>query len=174
MLNNARNSNEKRIKLYVSICNECGTLIGTYTSYEEAYHKTLQYRVCPYCKRSYFEVFYDGRPYGFRIEEFEYMDPFEAISSLIQSYFVGKTKQHIFGYEDKGPKSREEYRYPSRRFEFKHYISTERATPAVCINVYDKDTGEIVHRHCFDNQYALLQIALEAIRGAKFLRDRSL
>lgn len=50
------------------------------------------------------------------------------------------------------------------------YNKTERASPAYAMNIYDKESMKLEKSYCFDNPYALLQIAKEAIKGLYWLK----
>jgi hypothetical protein len=41
----------------------------------------------------------------------------------------------------------------------------ERASPAYAMNIYGKESMRLEKSYCFDNPYAFLQIAEEAIKG---------
>jgi len=147
---------------------------GKFTSQEDAIVHMLSQGRCPNKDCNNVFTLINDKPHGFYIKEVEYRDRIQALIDIIENTVLDEmpNSQDIFCYEDRGPQSFR-YRYPTRKlkFEFRYLSRTNRASPAISIFVYDKDSRDLLAAYCFDSPYALLQLAYEALKGVKYLRD---
>jgi len=156
---------ESKYGLYA--CCDCSAIYGPYPNKSELLRNIVKIKKCSTCNVGFG---YDGKrkiPWNFKIivepTEEEYV--VELLDKISKN-----PKQFIFGYEDLGPKSLKEYQYPDKKFTFHYHEETERASPAIAINIFKKGSRDIEKSYCFADPYSLLQIAREALKGYNLLK----
>jgi len=156
--------NKKKYGLY-AIC-DCSAIYGPYSDKSELLQEIVKLKKCPTCNIEYGYNIEKKEPWNFKIMVEPSVE--EYVIELLNE--ISKmSKQFIFGYEDLGPNHSKEYRYPDKKFDFHYYKETERASPAIAINIFKKGKREIERSYCFADPYSLLQIAREALKGYNLL-----
>lgn len=152
-----------------AFCDKCGTAVNKIFVHEgELREYIVKNQKCldKDCN-TIFQIGYDGTIWNLKIKVLPNKE--EYLLKLLKE--VAQTSvQKIFCYEDLGPNSQEEYRYPDKRIEFGKHEWTNRATPAFFMNVFPKESRIIERNYCFTDIGALLQIAREAMKGYYLLK----
>ena len=156
---------ERKHGLYAS-CN-CSAIYGPYSDKSELLQEIVKLKKCPTCNIEFGYNSVKKEPWNLKI----------IVEPSVEEYVVELLnkiskipKQFIFGYEDLGPDYSKEYRYPNKKFNFHYHERTGRASPAIAINIFQKDKREIERSYCFADPYSLLQIAREALKGYNLLK----
>jgi len=141
-------------------CTQCGKPQGVFAHEGELRKKIAVSSICSQCGHS-FNFLSDGRIWNLEWKVLPSEE--EYLLTLLEKYSQIET-QFIFCYEDKGP-NKGYNRYPSKRITSIFHTETGRASPAFAFLIKDKDSNQIDKSYCFDNPYALIQLAREAIKG---------
>jgi len=141
-------------------CTQCGKSQGVFTHEGDLRKKIAMKNTCSQCE-SPFSFLSDGRIWNLEWKVLPSEEDY--LISLLEKYADIDT-QFIFCYEDKGPQTRYN-RYPSKKITSIFHSETGRASPAFAFLIKDKDSNRIEKSYCFDNPYALVQLAREALKG---------
>lgn len=156
---------ERKHGLYANC--SCSAIYGPYSDKSELLQKIFKMKKCQTCNNEFGYIGAEKETWNFKI----------IVEPSVEEYVVELLneiskipKQFIFGYEDLGPDCSKEYRYPDKKFNFHYHERTERASPAIAINIFQKGKPEIERSYCFADPYSLLQIAREVLKGYNLLK----
>ena len=159
--------------MFIAHCRECTWSSEPRPTRKQAQNEALKLTKCPKCKNGFTRLT-NGTLWGFWIDELQddTVDTFVNYVDEILKKTSMKDTQYIHCYEDHGygSGSATEGRYTGLRINFKNETKTIRAGPAVGMHIYDQDTNAPKRTIFFSDDYALLQLATDALKGYQYLR----
>ena len=160
-------------RLFIVRCGECTWSSELMPTRKQAESEAFKLTKCPACGNGFTRL-KDGTLWGFWIDEQEADDVdffVNYIDGILKKTNM-KDPQYIHCYEDHGYRSGSatEGRYTGLRINFKNETKTNRVGPAVGMHIYDQDTNASKSTIFFADEYTLLQLAADALKGYQFLR----
>lgn len=151
-------------------CNQCQQFIGRFPDLGEFKTSIIDQKRCLNEKcNAIFTARWDNDDEFWNVE-WRIIPSKEEFAIKLLEEIAKESQQYIFCYEDRGPNSTL-YRYPDKKIKFYAYDTTNRASHAFAMNIFDKEGSYSMEKsYCFANPYALLQVAREALKGYYWLK----
>lgn len=172
------------VTVYGLVCDHCTASVGAiFLSEEEAKAHALKVGKCRSCGESW-GALANGQVWDAKIVSVTYENPMDILQTIVDQAAKGlraDPPQAVYGYADLGRGVPGE-RYPARDFDVivdrRIRLNFSRAGagpkgggPAVGLQVVDRGTGSAEAFYWFTDQYALVQLAVEALKGFRYLRE---